>query len=57
MTWQPMLVAPVAVQIHAAAAVAAFMLGLLQFAAAKGTPPHRLLGWVLVGLMVALSSF
>ena len=37
----------------------AFVLGVVQFAAPKGTLPHRTLGWVWVGLMVfvAVSSF
>lgn len=39
--------------------MAAFLLALVQFAAPKGTVPHRTLGWVWVALMasVALSSF
>jgi uncharacterized membrane protein len=41
------------------AAMAAFALGIVQFAAPKGTIPHRTIGWIFVGLMlaVALSSF
>ena len=37
----------------------AFVLGLVQFAAPKGTLPHRTLGWIWVVLMaaVAISSF
>jgi uncharacterized membrane protein len=37
----------------------AFVLGLVQFAAPKGTLPHRTLGWIWVGLMatVAIASF
>ena len=37
----------------------AFVLGIVQFAAPKGTLPHRTLGWIWVGLMafVAVSSF
>ena len=37
----------------------AFVLGLPQFAAPKGTLPHRTLGWIWVLLMaaVAISSF
>jgi uncharacterized membrane protein len=37
----------------------AFILGLVQFAAPKGTLPHRTVGWIWVGLMlmVAVSSF
>src|SRR4051812_50154529 len=39
--------------------MAAFALGLVQFAAPKGTLPHRTLGWIWVLLMasVAISSF
>ncbi len=37
----------------------AFVLGLVQFAAPKGTLPHRTIGWIWVFLMtsVAVSSF
>jgi uncharacterized membrane protein len=39
--------------------MAAFALGIVQFAAPKGTLPHRTLGWIWVVLMavVALSAF
>src|SRR4051812_25346555 len=39
--------------------MAAFALGLVQFAAPKGTLPHRMIGWIWVLLMatVAISSF
>jgi uncharacterized membrane protein len=55
----PLLAAPPLVQIHAAAALVALVLGAAQFAAPKGTRPHRLLGYGWAGLMalVALSSF
>jgi uncharacterized membrane protein len=48
-----------AIPLHAFAAMAAFGLGLVQFAAPKGTLPHRTIGWIWVGLMamVAISSF
>jgi uncharacterized membrane protein len=48
-----------AIPLHAFAAIAAFVLGIVQFAAPKGTLPHRTLGWIWVGLMlaVAISSF
>jgi uncharacterized membrane protein len=48
-----------AIPLHAFAAMAAFALGLVQFAAPKGTLPHRTIGWIWVGLMamVAISSF
>jgi uncharacterized membrane protein len=47
------------IPLHAFAAMAAFVLGVVQFAAPKGTLPHRTLGWIWVGLMlsVAVSSF
>ncbi len=59
MTLSPLLDAAPAIPLHAFAAMAAFALGLVQFAAPKGTLPHRTVGWVWVGLMacVALSSF
>ena len=44
---------------HALAAMAAVIIGGAQLASAKGTPQHRALGWIWVGLMgyVAGSSF
>jgi len=56
---EPLLNAAPVIQIHAFAAMAAFALGLLQFAAPKGTLPHRTIGWVWVTLMavIAVSSF
>jgi uncharacterized membrane protein len=47
------------IPLHAFAAMAAFVLGVVQLAAPKGTLPHRTLGWIWVGLMavVAVSSF
>ena len=41
------------------AALAAFLLGTAQLVAPKGTLPHRVTGWLWVGLMTlaALSSF
>src|SRR5947199_2506421 len=55
----PLLDAPPAIVLHAMAAMTAFALGIVQFAAPKGTIPHRTVGWIWVGLMlaVALSSF
>jgi uncharacterized membrane protein len=57
-SFAPLLDAVPQIPIHAFAAMAAFMLGLVQFAAPKGTLPHRTLGWM-VALMaaVAVSSF
>lgn len=59
MTLAPLLSAPLPIRIHAIAAITAFVLGIVQFSAPKGTLPHRSLGWFWVGLMtaVALSSF
>jgi uncharacterized membrane protein len=59
MSLAPLLDAAPAIPLHALAAMTAFALGLVQFAAPKGTLPHRTLGWIWVGLMalVAISSF
>jgi uncharacterized membrane protein len=55
----PLLDAAPAIPLHAFAAMAALVLGVTQFAAPKGTLPHRTIGWIWVILMlaVALSSF
>ena len=55
MTLAPLFAAPVAIQIHAVAAISAFALGLLQFAKPKGTTAHRLLGWTWAGLMLTVA--
>jgi uncharacterized membrane protein len=59
MTLAPLLDAALAIPLHAFAAMGAFVLGLVQFAAPKGTLPHRTVGWIWVALMalVAASSF
>ena len=59
MSLAPLLDAAPAIPLHAFAAIAALALGIVQFAAPKGTLPHRTLGWIWVILMavVALSSF
>ncbi len=59
MSLDPLFAAPAVIQIHAIAAMAAFVLGVVQFAVPKGTLPHRTLGYTWVGLMlvVAASSF
>jgi len=59
MTLSPLLDASPAIVLHATAAMAAFALGIVQFAAPKGTIPHRTVGWIWVGLILAvtLSSF
>src|SRR5258705_11416479 len=55
----PLLDAAPAIPLHALAAMAALGLGIVQFAAPKGTLPHRTIGWIWVVLMaaVAASSF
>jgi uncharacterized membrane protein len=55
MTLAPLLQAIPAIQIHAFAAMTAFVLGVVQLAAPKGTLPHRTLGWIWVTLMVVVS--
>jgi uncharacterized membrane protein len=59
MTLVPLLNAAPAIQLHAFAAMAAFGLGIVQFAAPKGTLPHRTIGWIWVALMtvVGVSAF
>jgi uncharacterized membrane protein len=59
MSLAPLLDAMRPIPLHAFAAMAAFVLGVVQLAAPKGTLPHRTLGWIWVGLMaaVAISSF
>ena len=59
MSLDPLFAAPVVIQVHAFAAMAAFVLGIVQFSAPKGTLPHRTLGYIWVGLMlmIAVSSF
>jgi uncharacterized membrane protein len=55
----PLLSAPGVIQLHAFAAMTAFVLGIVQFIGPKGTIPHRTVGtlWVLLMLTVAISSF
>ncbi len=59
MTLAPLLNASLAIQLHAFAAMSAFVLGLVQITAPKGTLPHRTVGWIWVVLMllIAISSF
>lgn len=59
MTLAPLIEASPAIQIHAAAAFAAFGLGLVILFRRKGTPAHRFTGyfWVMLMLVTALSSF
>jgi uncharacterized membrane protein len=59
MNFEPLLSAPFAIQLHALAAVLAFLLGGLVLFRRKGDRLHRLGGRIWVGLMlaVAISSF
>ena len=59
MSLAPLLDAALQIPLHAFAAMGAFVLGLIQFAAPKGTLPYRTIGWIWVALMaaVAVSSF
>jgi uncharacterized membrane protein len=56
---RPLLDAAPAIQLHAFAAMTAFVLGIVQFSAPKGTLPHRTIGgvWVALMVVVSLSSF
>ena len=56
MTLTPLLNAAPVIQLHAFAAIAAFALGAVQFAAPKGTLPHRTIGWIWVTLMVVIAA-
>jgi len=55
MSLAPLLNASPAIQVHAFAAMAAFVLGVIQFAAPKGTLSHRTMGWAWVALVVVVS--
>lgn len=52
----PLIDAGPAIQIHVATAAVAFALGIVQFAAPKGTLPHRSLGWIWVLLMAVVAG-
>lgn len=59
MNLSPLTTAPLPIQLHAYAALAAFVLGAVQLAGVKGTTRHRVLGytWAALMLTVAVSSF
>ena len=59
MNLAPLLDATPPIPLHAVAAMSAFVLGVVQLAAPKGTLPHRTVGWIWVCLIVsvAVSSF
>jgi uncharacterized membrane protein len=47
---------PLKVQVHIGSALLAFCLGLVLFAAPKGTLPHRTLGWIWVIFMATVAA-
>jgi uncharacterized membrane protein len=54
MSLEPLLAAPLLIQVHAFAALSALALGIFQLAAPKGTTRHRITGWIWAGLMVTI---
>ena len=56
MTLAPLVAASPAIKIHLAVALAAFGLGLVQFAAPKGTFSHRTLGYAWSALMLVTAG-
>ena len=48
--------ASLAIQVHTAAAISAFGIGVVQIAGRKGSISHRTLGWLWVGLMVIVAA-
>lgn len=56
MTLAPLLAAPLTVEAHAFAALAAFVLGAVQLALPKGSPRHRAMGWTWVILMALVAG-
>ena len=58
MSLEPLITAPVPIQLHAYAALAALVLGGVQLLRPKGGTGHRITGyvWVALMLLIALSS-
>ena len=59
MNFEPLLHAPLAIQIHVATVVPAAIVGLVIFVRRKGTRLHKALGrlWVMLMVATAISSF
>jgi uncharacterized membrane protein len=59
MSLEPLLTEPGVIQVHAFAAMTAFLAALMQLALPKGTPRHRAVGylWVALMLLVVIPSF
>ena len=56
MTLEPLLAAPLAIKVHVFTVLPAFVIGTWQiFFSAKGSPPHRAIGYLYLGLMTATS--
>jgi uncharacterized membrane protein len=55
-TLAPLLAASPVIQAHAYLAFAAIALGGAQFAAAKGTLPHRAVGWTWAAIMMGVAG-
>jgi uncharacterized membrane protein len=55
MNLAPLLSASPSIQVHAFSAMAAFVVGVVQLSAPKGTLPHRATGWLWVSLMLVVS--
>lgn len=55
MSLAPLFESSWVIQVHAFAAVAAFVIGVIQFSAPKGTLPHKSLGVIWIGLMSAIT--
>jgi uncharacterized membrane protein len=58
MTLAPLLAAPAIMQVHVLAALTSLVAGLTVLVLRKGTPRHRLIGWIFVVAMAvtAISS-
>ncbi len=56
MTLAPLWASTSAIQLHAFAAMTAFVLGVVQLISPKGTIPHRALGWIWALLMLAVAA-
>ena len=56
MTLEPLLSASPTIQLHAFAAMTAFALGVVQLSRRKGDGPHRMTGYMWVGLMLVIAG-
>ena len=56
MSLDPILAASLAIQVHTACAIAAVLLGAVVLYRRKGTPRHKLMGRLWVGLMLIVAT-